>query len=142
MLKLSKLGDYAVLLMSCLATCEEYTASARTLANATRISMPTVIKLLKILCAGGTIGSIQGRSGGYQLTRAPSEIPLTEIIEAVEGPIALTECNLEAGNCGIQAHCQMRRQWQVINSAFREALKGINLADLNGQVLPINRVTL
>lgn len=142
MLKLSKLGDYAVLLMSCLASCDEYTASARMLAQSTRISMPTVVKLLKMLAAGGTVGSIQGRGGGYRLSRAPSEIPLTEIIEAVEGPIALTECNLAAGDCRIQEHCRVRRHWQVINRAFRETLTSINLADLTAPVLPINRVTL
>ena len=140
--KISKLGDYAVLLMSCLATYDDYTASARTLSHATRISMPTVVKLLKILAAGGTVGSIQGRSGGYRLTRPPADIPLAEIIEAVEGPIALTECNLETGSCSIQAHCRMRKQWQVINSAFRQTLAGINLADLTGAVLPMKQVIL
>ncbi|MCP5118307.1 MAG: hypothetical protein GY953_46435 [bacterium] len=59
-----------------------------------------------------------------------------------EGPLALTQCNLQARATGIQPHCRMPRQWQVINKAFREALTGINLADLNGPVLPINRVTL
>ena len=142
MIRLSKLGDYAVLLMSCLASCDKHTASARTLSNATQVSMPTAMKLLKMLVANGTVDSIQGRSGGYRLTRPPADIPLAEIIEAVEGPIALTECNLEASDCYIQSHCRMRKQWQVINGAFRQALSGINLADLTGTVIPLKRVRL
>ncbi|MEA3277198.1 MAG: SUF system Fe-S cluster assembly regulator [Pseudomonadota bacterium] len=137
MLTLSKLSDYAIVLVSCLATLDAYTASARTLARATEIPLPTVVKLLKILATGGTLRSIQGRSGGYRLTRAPSEVPLTEIIEAVDGPIAVTECNRETGDCRIQDRCLVHRHWVVINGAFRQALTGISLADLTGPPLRI-----
>ena len=130
MLRLSKLGDYAIVLMSSLSLRDRYTAPARVLAAETKIPWPTVVKLLKILAAGGAVRSVQGRNGGYSLARPPSQISLTEIIEVVEGPIAITECTGEASDCGIENSCQVRRHWLVINGVVRKALTGISLADL------------
>ena len=138
MLTLSKLSDYAIVLASCLCTHDACTASAQTLARETAIPLPTVVKLLKLLTAGGTLRSIQGRRGGYRLQRAPSEVPLTEIIEAVDGPIALTECNRETGDCRIQNRCRVHKHWLTINGALRQTLTSISLADLNGPALPID----
>jgi FeS assembly SUF system regulator len=132
MLRLGRLTDYAIVLSASLAERNGACATARSLSEETGISGPTVIKLLKILTAAGLAHSTQGRHGGYALARTPDEIGLTEIIEAVEGRIALTECNRETGACGIQHRCQTRRHWLVINRALREALAGIRLADLAG----------
>jgi FeS assembly SUF system regulator len=134
-LTLSKLSDYALVLMTFLATREGCRANARNLAEGTRIPMPTVVKLLKLLTAGGTLRSIQGRGGGYRLERAPSNVSIREIIEAVEGPIALTECNRKAGNCVIEGSCQLHRHWLTINGAFRQSLANISLQDLTGRGL-------
>jgi len=138
MLRLSRLTDYAIVLSASLAERNGY-ASASALSRETGISCPTVIKLLKILIAAGVVHSIQGRYGGYTLARTPYEIGLTEIIEAVDGRIALTECNREAGACRIQNSCLTRRHWLVINRALREALAGIRLADLAGATQSFGR---
>ncbi len=137
MLTLSRLSDYAIVLMTFLATHEECRASARTLAEGTRVPLPTVVRLLKILAAAGALQSIQGRGGGYRLKRAPSDVSVREIIESVEGPIALTECNREAGSCYIEDSCQVRDHWRLINGAFRQSLANISLADLTGRGLRI-----
>jgi FeS assembly SUF system regulator len=129
-LTLNKLSDYAIVVASCLAASAGGQATARTLAQATRIPLPTVVKLLKIITAGGVLESIQGRNGGYRLARAPAGISLAEIIEAVEGPIALTECNRGASGCRVEAICGVRGHWLVINTAIRQTLAAINLADL------------
>lgn len=140
MLTLSKLSDYAIVLMTFLAIHDAQRASARTLAQRTRIPLPTVVKLLKLLAAGGALQSIQGRGGGYRLTRMPSDVSLTEIIEAVEGPLAVTECNKEGGDCRIQDSCLVHEHWLVINGALRDALASISLADLSSPGLRINGV--
>lgn len=140
MLTLSKLSDYAIVLMAFLATRDEARASARTLAEETRIPMPTVVKLLKLLTAGGTLQSIQGRSGGYRLRRAPSDVSVADIIESVDGPIALTQCNREDGGCHIEDSCRVRRHWLLFNGMFRQSLASISLADLSGRagrVVPV-----
>jgi len=129
-LTLSKLSDYAIVIASRLAASAGGQATARTLAQATRIPLPTVVKLLKILTAGGVLESIQGRNGGYRLVRAPAGISLAQIIEAVEGPITLTECNRDASSCRVEAICGVRGHWLVINTAIRQTLAAISLADL------------
>jgi FeS assembly SUF system regulator len=123
-----------------LATHEEEPASARILAEATGIPVPTVVKLLKIMMAGGILQSIQGRNGGYRLGRAPCDVSVAEVIESVDGPIALTECTRGDGDCRIEDHCQVRRHWRLINGALRRSLADISLADLGGRDLHVRTV--
>lgn len=132
MLRLGRLTDYAIVLSATLAEHDGSTATARALSQETGIPRPTVIKLLKILTVAGLARSTQGRYGGYALARSPTGIGLAEIIETVEGPIALTECSRQSGLCGIEDSCLTHRHWLVINQALREALEGIRLADLAG----------
>lgn len=130
MLRLARLTDYAILIAASLAERDGDSASARDLAQATGIPWPTVVKLLKRLTASGVLRSSVGRSGGYALARSPDGIGLIEVIEAVEGPLGLTECSRETGNCWIQDACVTCRHWLVINRAVRDALQGIRVADL------------
>jgi FeS assembly SUF system regulator len=132
MLRLGRLTDYAIVLSATLAKRNGACATARALSRETGIPRPTVIKLLKILTTAGLARSTQGRHGGYALARTPDDIGLTEIIEGVEGRIALTECNRKTGACGIQESCLTHRHWLMINRALRQALAGIRLADLVG----------
>jgi len=127
MLRISKLTDYAIVLMSRMAAHEGETLTATSLADATRIGRATVTKLLKMLAAHGLLQSVQGRRGGYSLARSPSEIAMTDIIEAVEGPIAMTECTLHGSDCGIEDMCNTRDHWQHINRAVHTALAGVKL---------------
>ncbi len=140
MFRLSRLSDYAFVLTSRIARGNGVVVTARGLSSETDIPWPTVVKLLKMLMAGGVLRSIQGRKGGYALARPPSKISLIDIIEMIEGPVALTECNRETGNSGIQKSCQVHRHWPVINNAVRQSLAAITLADMNGATLSVARM--
>jgi FeS assembly SUF system regulator len=137
-LTLSRLSDYAIVVVSRLAARGGGgQASARALAEETHIPLPTVIKVLKLLAAQGALASIQGRKGGYRLARPPTAISVIEIIEAVEGPIALTECNREASACRIEPTCGVHRHWLMINTAIRDALTHISVAELADPGVPL-----
>jgi FeS assembly SUF system regulator len=140
MFRLSKLSDYAIVLMSRIAGGKGKVVTARGLSAETDIPWPTVVRLLKMLTAGGVLRSIQGRKGGYVLSRSPSKVSLIDIIEMIEGSFALTECNHETGNCGIQRSCQVHRHWRVINNAVRQSLAAITLADMSGSTLTVVRM--
>jgi FeS assembly SUF system regulator len=137
MLTLGKLTDYAIVVTSALAPHGRGQATARALAEETHIPLPTVIKLLKVLAARGVLESIQGRHGGYRLARAAAETSLIAVIEAVEGPVALTECNRGGSFCRIEATCGVHRHWLVINATIRTALAGLSIADLSRPVVPL-----
>jgi FeS assembly SUF system regulator len=140
MFRLSRLSDYAIVLTSRIARGEGLVVTARGLSSETDIPWPTVVKLLKMLAAGGVLHSIQGRNGGYALARPASKISLIDIIEMIEGPVALTECNRETGNCGIQKNCQVHRHWLVINNVVRQSLAALTLADMSGATLSAARL--
>lgn len=130
MLRLSRLADYAVVILCPLARgdCRVYTA--RTLSDRTGLPWPTVAKVLKILSRAGLVGSVQGRQGGYRLARAPGEISLAQVIEAVEGPVRLTECIRETGRCSHRARCPVQSHWETINDSVRSTLARISLREL------------
>lgn len=130
MLRLSKLTDYGMVVMTTLAGAPHETRNAAELAAATRIGAPTVRKLLKQLAHEGLVDSARGVNGGYRLARAPQQINVAEVIAALEGPIGLTECSLDGSRCGIEGDCRVRGNWQVINTAVREALAEVSLADM------------
>ncbi|MBD3816671.1 MAG: SUF system Fe-S cluster assembly regulator, partial [Halothiobacillus sp.] len=115
MLKISRMSDYAIVLLTAMARTEAAQSTARVLAVDTGLTLPTVGKLLKMLSAGGLLLSQQGRNGGYRLARAANEISLANIIEAIDGPIALTECFTVDHDCDREANCGLRPHWQAIN---------------------------
>jgi len=128
MLRISRLTDYATVILANLAGGS--LASATDLAERTRIGVPTVSKLLKELQHAGLVTSVRGAHGGYQLARPAAAINAAEIIDAVEGPLALTECAGGAGNCGIEATCLVGHGWQRISRAIRRALVDVSLEEL------------
>lgn len=131
MLRLSKMTDYGTVVLAALAREPETLHTAAELAEQTRLGLPTVSKLLKQLARGGLVRSTRGAHGGYSLARAPDAISAVEIIDAIEGPVALTECSEHAGNnCGLESICAVGSSWQRINFAIREALKAITLDTL------------
>ncbi len=138
MLKLGKLTDYAIAVMAQLArhaqTAPEAALSAAALAQDTGVPEPTVAKVLKVLARGELLASVRGVSGGYRLTRAPAQIKVGEIIEAMDGPIAIVSCvePAEAGKeaCGVAHRCAVRSKWAPVNTAIRTALYGVTLADM------------
>jgi FeS assembly SUF system regulator len=137
MLRMSKLTDYGTLVLSQLAANGATPSSAGVVAGKTHIALPTVSKLLKALTRSGLVVSTRGVQGGYALARAPEDITAAEIIDALEGPVAITECSANAGACDIQAYCRVGRAWQLINLSIREALQQVTLADLQRKPRPM-----
>jgi FeS assembly SUF system regulator len=130
MFRITRLTDYGVLLMTEFAAQPGKLRNAASLANKLCLPVPTVSKVLKLLLKKGLLDSIRGAGGGYRLARGAEEISVQDIIEALEGPIALTECNLRLGDCEQQPRCSASRSWQRINHAVSETLAGITLADM------------
>jgi len=130
MLRLSKLTDYGMLLMSQLASSERSVWKATDLAYATGVPAPTVSKLLQSLLQCELLISQRGAHGGYRLSRAPSSISVREVIDALEGEIALTECNRDHSQCEQQSTCSIRGNWMRINDAMRGVLESISLAEM------------
>lgn len=129
MFKLGKLTDYGTVLMTALARQPEALRNAQDLAVQTHLALPTVAKLLRQLARAGLVESHRGALGGYRLARAPDRISVADIVCALEGPIALTECSVHSG-CGIEAHCDVKSHWRVINDAIRTALDAVTLAQM------------
>ena len=130
MLKISKLTDYALIMLGHMARQPESTCTATELAEATGVSVPTVSKILKVLARAHILKSTRGARGGYTLTRPPLQTSVAAVIKALEGPIALTECEGEHGGCEQSSSCNARGSWEVINRAVRAALESVTLADM------------
>lgn len=132
MVRLSKLTDYALVVMSCMArSSNQSSRTARDLSVELRLPLPTVSKLLKELLQSGLLVSHRGTKGGYSLTREPHEISLAKIIAAMEGPIALTECSTDTiGLCELEPCCAIKKNQQIISQAVRGVLDRLTLADL------------
>jgi FeS assembly SUF system regulator len=131
MLRLSKLTDYAVVVLTRLEDSGQAVQAAPDLAAATGIAEPTVAKVLKILAHAGLVEGLRGARGGYRLTRPIAAMPLAEVIAAIDGPIALTACVDSAfGQCEAEGTCPVRGRWDPVNQAIQQALSGITIADL------------
>ena len=130
MLRVSKLTDYATVVMTVLAEAPARVHSAQELADRARLELPTVSKLLKQLTHTDLVESFRGVNGGYRLARAPERISIAQIVTAMEGPIGMTECSAHAGLCGHEPHCGVRVNWQRINQAIAQALGRVTLADM------------
>jgi FeS assembly SUF system regulator len=131
MIRLSRLSDYGIVLMACLAEQPaESQLSAREIAERTQLPLPVVSKILKALTREGLLHSQRGPLGGYSLARRPDHINVVEMITALEGPIGLTECTLHPGQCLQEASCHVRKPWQQINQVVRSALARVTLAQL------------
>lgn len=133
MIRMSKETDYGIILLAHLANDrEELSHSAREVAHETQLPLPMVSKILKTLAREGLLISQRGVKGGYALARKPDRISVAEIVSAMEGPIAMTECIEAPGECRHEPLCRLRLTWHKINDAVLLALKGISLVDLAG----------
>jgi len=130
MLRVNRLTDYAAAVMTCLAEHEDEVLSAMQIAEDTRLELPTVSKLLKSLGHAMLVESFRGVNGGYRLARSARDISLAEIVVAMEGPIAVTECGIRAGQCDRESACAVRGSWQQISSVLDDALRAVSLADM------------
>jgi FeS assembly SUF system regulator len=130
MLRISKLTDYGTVLLAHLAAHQATVCSAADVAGATGIAPPTVSKLLKSLARAGLVTSTRGSNGGYRLARPPQHISAADVIDALEGPVSITECSATDGDCEHEGVCSVGGAWQRINVAIRQALKDVTLNDL------------
>lgn len=130
MIRMSKLTDYAIVILAHLARSTE-TLTAHELAARSRVPLPTVSKLAKELSKAGLVVSHRGRNGGYGLARPAEDISVAEIVEALEGPIALTECaRPHKGICGIEDTCLARESWDPVSRAVETALRNLPLSSI------------
>lgn len=131
MLRLPKLTDYAVVLLNVMARAPDRHHNTTGLATLTTLPLPTVAKILKLLTKSGILGALRGTRGGYRLARAPEAITIADIVVALDGPVAVTDCvDNQHGHCAAENHCAMRGQWNTINQAIRSALEAVTLADM------------
>jgi FeS assembly SUF system regulator len=135
-IRLSKLADYGIVIMTTMARHPEGCHNAPEIAAQSHVPLPMASKILKGLARAGLLASHRGAKGGYGLARSAERISVAEIIAALDGPIALTACIEDGpGECEIEALCPARANWQRINDAIRHALDGITLAEMT-QAIP------
>ena len=130
MLRVTKLTDYATVVLTVLAAETGMVLSAAGLAERAGLEPPTVAKVLKPLAQAGLVRAFRGVAGGYRLARPATEITLVEIVEAMEGPLAMTECSGHEGQCDIAHSCGARANWRRINDVVADALRRVSLAEM------------
>ena len=137
MIRFSRMADYGVVLLSEIARSHGLVRSAAELAAATQLPAPTASQVLKRLSHGGLLVASRGPHGGYVLARPAASITVTEIVSALDGPIALADClEGDGGVCDLESFCQVRAPWRVVSSAVRDALDNISLHDMAMAGLP------
>jgi FeS assembly SUF system regulator len=130
MIRISKLTDYSIVLLSHLASQPDALHSTRDLAEASRLPLPTVEKLLKKLTASELLVSERGARGGYRLAREASRISIADVITSLEGPIGLTQCSSHSDPCELQKFCLTKSPWMKINEVVVRALRDLSLAEM------------
>ena len=130
MLRVTKLTDYATVVLTVLASEPDAVLSASEMAERARLEPTTVSKVLKPLAQSGLVAAFRGANGGYRLALPADQIGLIDILEALEGPLGMTECSVHSGSCGIESSCGVRANWNHINDVVIEALRGVTLAQM------------
>jgi FeS assembly SUF system regulator len=141
MLRLNKLTDYAIVMLSRMSTDPDSVYTASGLAQDSGVPQPTVAKLMKQLGRAGVVTSQRGAAGGYVLSRQAEDISIAEIVTALEGPISLTACIDGADtSCNAMSLCPMSGNWNKVNQAIRSALDDVTLADMAPDEIPLLKV--
>ncbi|WP_133478234.1 SUF system Fe-S cluster assembly regulator [Cognatilysobacter segetis] len=130
MLRITRLTDYAAVVLSVLAASPGEVLSASDIAERAGLEATTVSKVLKPLAQAALVEGFRGAHGGYRLARPARDVALIDVIEAMEGPLAVTDCSVHDGNCGLESSCGMRRNWRRINDVIVQSLRGITLQDM------------
>ncbi len=136
---MSKLADYAFVILSQMMEAPEENWSASALATSTTLPLPTVAKLMKLLAKGDLVMAQRGASGGYKLAKNFAACSIVQVIEAVDGPISLTECAGKAAgkkicDCAVgYQDCPVRESWGRVNRAIMEALEAVKLSEFTVQ---------
>jgi FeS assembly SUF system regulator len=141
MLRISKLADYAIIIVSLMAHKSQLIQSAAQVAAEINLRLPTVSKILKLLSTAQLVTAHRGTGGGYQLARAAQEITLAQIVIAIEGSLAMTECCSSEILCSLDAFCSIKENWKTINKLILTTLGSLTLADMM-RPLNVNALTL
>jgi FeS assembly SUF system regulator len=141
-LRISRLTDYGTVVLGHLAGQASSRKSAAEVAANTGLGLPTVSKILKSLAKANLVVSTRGAHGGYHLSRDPALISAAAVIDALEGPVSITECSASDSHCDFAAVCTVGGAWQRINVAIRQALDDISLSDLLRSQSPVPRFDL
>lgn len=137
MFRLNRLTDYAVVVMAQMAQHQGLMRNTSDISQDSNVPLPTVAKILNALSKADLVVAQRGASGGYSLNRAPSDIPVSEIIQALEGPIALTACVTGATEtCDGESLCPLRGHWNKVNLAIKNALDQVSLAEMAVTAVP------
>lgn len=131
MIKVSKMADYAMLVIIALVKAKQPQSAAQ-VAEDIALPLPTIRKILKLLLQCNLLRSSRGAQGGYELVHSAEQLTVAQVIEAVDGPIALTECNI-ATNCNRSHFCEMKKPWQKVNQMIRTNLTHMSIADMVGE---------
>ena len=134
MIKLSRLSDYAVVVLETLSRDATTSLSASQIATASGLPEPTVAKVLKLMASGGLVTSSRGVNGGYAMAKSAKDTTVYDIVTAIEGRVGLTAC-VEGHDepCALEGTCAMHGRWNVVNQAVKKTFEGISLADMTGK---------
>jgi len=130
MLRVSKLTDYATVVLTHIAHQPDELHAASDITQATGVALPTVSKVLKLLSKANILTSHRGSKGGYLLANKPKDTNVAEVITAIEGPIGMTECTTDHSSCEQESSCEIKGNWNLINRAVYTALEAVTLADM------------
>jgi len=134
MLRISRFADYGLLLINALCQADQLTTLEQ-LSEKTKLTMPTIYKIMRSLVKSGLVISLRGVNGGYKITKSADQISIAEIIEAVDGPIALTDCTKGLGcQCALAGGCQLKGNWQLVNQHVVKTLGSITIDMMNQPV--------
>lgn len=129
MIKISRLADYAVVILTTMGKNPDEQVTASAVSERTGLPEPTVAKVLKLLCKADLVVSTRGAAGGYKPARGGDEISIVEIVTAVDGPVSLTACvEGSEGGCSYHTCCPVKGRWDFVNDAIHKALEGLTLA--------------
>lgn len=143
MLRMSKLTDYGIVVLTHMAQGDSPAVrTAQELSQASRVPLPTVAKILKELCRAGIVASHRGRHGGYSLSRRPDEISVAAIVEALEGPVSVTECSDQGGLCALEPTCVAKSHWGPISRAIQGTLEKLPLSALGPRPAGLARLPI
>ena len=143
MLRISRLSDYGLVVLSALADADDSPRSARMIAETTGLPEPTVAKLLKCFAQAALVRAKRGAQGGYLLSADPTQVSVAQVLAVIDGPVAITECARDDDSqCDYALKCQLAAQWRRINDAIFKALDDVTLADLARPAVPVVQLRL
>jgi len=135
-MRISKMTDYALVVLSHLATDEASSQSARHIADVSYLPPPTVARLLKQLSRAGLVQAERGVHGGYSLSKHPADVSLAQVLSVFEGPVAVTECATGTGGCFLESRCPTKANWSRLNRVIHQSLESVSLERFFGRKFP------